>query len=175
MNSKVTSTLVAILAAFLFSVSPASNPQVLAAVPADEEFVMKAANGGKLEVELGRLALRRGRSALVKQFGRRMVTDHTRAGNQLKHLAARKGITLPGDMDAEGTEAISRLSALSGSEFDRAYMDMMVSDHEKDVSEFESEASSGADRDVKAFARKTLPTLKMHLRMARNTAARVRG
>jgi putative membrane protein len=96
-----------------------------------------------MEVELGRLAAKKGRSVSVKQFGRRMVTDHTHAGNQLKKLAARKGIGLPGEMDTEGKEAMERLLILNGAEFDRAYMEMMVTDHEKDVGEFRKRGDLG--------------------------------
>jgi putative membrane protein len=161
------------LAACLLLVTGGWANRVTAA-PADDDFVMKAAKGGKMEVELGRLAAKKGRNAAVKNFGRRMVTDHTRAGNKLKMLAAKKHITLPAEMDAEGQETMKSLSALSGSAFDRAYMDMMVSDHEKDIAEFEMESTGGTDADIKGFATKTLPTLKTHLRLARASAARVK-
>ena len=140
----------------------------------DEDFAMKAAAAGKKEVELGRLSMRRARNASVKRFGRRMVADHTLAGNKLKALAARKGIALPRELDAEGREAMDRLGGLRGREFDRAYMEMMVSDHEKAVADFETESTSGADRGLRSFASQTLPTLRMHLRMARATASGLR-
>lgn len=140
----------------------------------DEAFAMQAAAAGKKEVELGRLASRRGRSAAVKSFGRRMVADHTAAGNKLTALAARKRIRLPRGLDAEGREAMDRLSGLRGREFDQAYMEMMVSDHEKAVADFEAESTSGADRGLKSFATQTLPTLRMHLRMARSTTSALR-
>jgi putative membrane protein len=89
-------------------------------------------------------------------------------------IAAKKQMTLPADIDADGHEAMQRLSALSGSSFDRAYMEMMVSDHEKAVSDFEMESTGGTDTDFKAFATKTLPTLKTHLRLARAAAAKVK-
>jgi putative membrane protein len=161
------------LAACLLLVTGAWANRVTAA-PADDDFVMKAANGGKMEVELGRLAIRKGRSIAVKSFGHRMVVDHTAAGNKLKMLAAKKHITLPAAMDAEGHAAMQSLSALSGSAFDRAYMEMMVSDHEKDIAEFEMESTGGTDADIKAFATKTLPTLKTHLRLAQATAAKLK-
>jgi putative membrane protein len=140
----------------------------------DSEFAIKAAKAGKLEVELGNLAARKGQSASVRSFGRRMVSDHTRAGNKLKAIAKSIGITLPDALDANQQAEIDRLSQLSGADFDRAYMDKMVADHEMAVAEFETEAKSGADRKLKAFASATLPTLRMHLRMAKQTAARVK-
>ena len=135
---------------------------------------MKAAKGGQMEVALGRLAASKGSNAAVRSFGRRMVTDHTKAGNKLKAIAMKKRLTLPTEMDADQKAEMDQLSKLSGAEFDRAYMNLMVSDHEKDVSEFETEANSGADPQLKAFAATTLPTLKTHLRLAKQTAAKVK-
>ncbi|HEV7395265.1 MAG TPA: DUF4142 domain-containing protein [Pyrinomonadaceae bacterium] len=163
-----------ILTTFLGIAAGSFSHNAIIGAPADEDFAGKAANGGKMEVELGRLAAKKGRNAAVRTFGRRMVTDHTKAGNKLKMLAAKKHMTLPTEMDAESHEAMQRLSGLQGAQFDRAYMDMMVSDHEKDITEFETESQSGADADLKAFATSTLPTLKVHLQLARDAAAKVK-
>jgi putative membrane protein len=103
-----------------------------------------------------------------------MITDHTESGNKLKALAKRKGMRLSAALDAAQQAEMRKLSKLRGAAFDRAYMEMMVSDHEKDVSEFEKQADSGNDRDFKAFAVEVLPTLKLHLELARETAAKVR-
>lgn len=157
----------------LFAFYP-GNIKALSPAPADDEFVTNAAKGGKMEVDLGRLALKRAGSRAVKQFGQRMITDHTRSGNELKRLAMRKKIALPMAMDPEGQTEMDRLSKLRGAEFDRAYMELMVSDHEKDVGEFQTEADSGTDSAIKAFAARTLPTLKTHLSLARSTAAKVK-
>lgn len=173
MTNKLRLIVLFFLGVCLFAFYP-SKVKALIPVPADEEFVTNAAKGGKMEVDLGRLALKRARSLAVKRFGQRMVTDHTRAGNELKRLAMRKKIALPVAMDPEGQAEMDRLSKLRGAEFDRAYMELMVSDHEKDVGEFQTEADTGADSDIKAFAAKTLPTLKTHLSLARSTAAKVK-
>jgi putative membrane protein len=141
---------------------------------ADEDFAMNAAKGGQMEVALGRLAASKGSNAAVRSFGRRMVTDHTKAGAKLQAIAGKKGLSLPTEMDAEQKAELDRLSQLSGAAFDRAYMELMVSDHEKDVSEFETEANSGADPQLKTFAATTLPTLKIHLKLAKQTAAKVK-
>jgi putative membrane protein len=140
----------------------------------DTEFAIKAAKAGKMEVELGNLAARKGQSASVRSFGRRMVSDHTRAGKKLKAIARSIGISLPEALDAEQQAEIDRLSQLNGAEFDRAYMEKMVADHEMAVSDFETEASSGTNSKLKVFATATLPILRMHLRMAKQTAARVK-
>lgn len=163
-----------ILASFLGIATGSFRHNAVVCAPADDDFAMKAANAGKMEVELGRLAAKKSRNAAVRAFGRRMATDHTKAGNKLKMLASKKHMMLPTEMDAEGHEAMQRLSGLHGMEFDHAYMEMMVTDHEKAVAEFETEAQSGVDADLKAFATATLPTLKLHRQLARDTLAKVK-
>ena len=133
----------------------------------DHKFVMDAAMGGMMEVELGRWAAQKGASDAVKQFGQRMVDDHSKANQELMTLAASKGMTLPTALDEKHQGHVTKISALTGAEFDRAYAKMMLSDHEKDVKAFERQSSKGADADLKAFATSTLPTLQEHLQMAR--------
>jgi putative membrane protein len=128
---------------------------------------MDAAMGGLMEVELGRMATQQGTSDAVKQFGQRMVDDHSKANTELMTLATSKGMTLPTDLDEKHRKDVTKLSSLTGAEFDRAYAKMMLSDHNKDVSAFEKQSTKGADPDLKAFAAKTLPTLQEHLRMAK--------
>ena len=139
----------------------------------DSDFVMKAAQGGMEEVELGRMASTQAASADVKQFGQRMVTDHSKANDELKTAAQKGGAMVPTEMSKKQEADKARLAKLNGAEFDKAYMKMMVSDHKEDVAEFEKEAKSGQDADVKAFASKTLPTLKEHLSMAQDVEKRV--
>lgn len=132
----------------------------------DHNFLMDAAMGGMMEVELGRVAAQQGTSEAVKTFGQRMVDDHSKANQELMNLAQGKGITLPTELDAKHRESVTKLSAMTGANFDREYTKMMVSDHRKDVSEFEKESTRGTDADLKEFATKTLPTLQEHLKMA---------
>jgi putative membrane protein len=132
---------------------------------ADSKFVMMAAMGGMAEVEMGRLAAQKGASDEVRQFGQRMVDDHTRANEELMRVASSKAMTPPTTLDAKHQAAMQKLSAMSGEKFDKEYVKMMVSDHKKDVGEFQKEASGGKDADVKAFASSTLPTLQEHLQM----------
>jgi len=139
----------------------------------DQTFVTKAAEGGMAEVKLGNLAKDKASDAAVKSFGQQMVDDHSKANDELKQLASSKGITLPTDVAAKDQAEYDRLSKLSGTEFDKAYMRLMVSDHRTDVNEFRRESQHGADADVKAFAAKTLPTLEHHLQMAESTNTQV--
>ena len=134
----------------------------------DSKFLMEAAMGGLMEVELGRVAAQKASSDAVKQFGQRMVDDHGAANTELMSLATSKGVTLPTALDEKHQKDVTNLSAMSGADFDRAYMKMMVSDHVKDVSEFEKQSTKGTDPDLKAFASKTLPTLQEHLKMAKS-------
>jgi|SRR5215204_982889 len=133
----------------------------------DRNFVMEAAMGGMMEVEMGRLAAQQGTMDAVKQFGQRMVDDHSRANDELKQVASTKGITLPTELDTKHKNDLAKMSKLSGAEFDKAYSKAMLKDHVKDVAAFEKESQKSSDADIKAFATKTLPTLKEHLEMAR--------
>jgi putative membrane protein len=144
------------------------------AAPNAKTFVDEAAQGGLAEVELGKLAADRAASPDVKQFGQRMVDDHSKANDELARLASSKGITAPTSVTNPKDQAmIDRLEKLSGSAFDRAYMQAMVSDHDHDVGAFKHYAEHGDDGDLKAWAQKTLPTLEEHDRMAKTTAASV--
>jgi putative membrane protein len=134
---------------------------------ADESFAKKAAQGGMAEMKLGQLAEEKGSSPEVKNFGRRMVQDHSKANNELKGVTSKASIPLPNEMDKSDQATYDRLSKLSGDAFDRAYARDMVKDHSKDVSEFQKEAKNGKDESIKNFAAQTLPTLQNHLDEAR--------
>jgi len=133
---------------------------------ADKDFMTEAAQGGMAEVKLGELAKTKAQNQEVKTFADRMVTDHTKANDELKSLATKKGVTLPTDLASEDQKTYDELSKLSGAEFDKAYMDAMVKDHDQDVGEFQKQAKAAKDKDVRDFATQTLPTLKSHKSMA---------
>jgi putative membrane protein len=137
----------------------------------DKQFVNKAAEGGMAEVQLGQIAAEKGNSAEVKQFGQRMVDDHSKANDQLKSLAQQKGVTLPADLNAKDKALKDKLSNMSGEQFDRTYMSHMVTDHKQDVAEFKKESTSGKDSEVKQWASQTLPTLEDHLKQAQQIAS----
>jgi len=119
------------------------------------------------EVELGRLATQKGSSDAVKQFGQKMVDDHSAANAELTELAKSKSLNVPAELDAKHKADVAKFSKLSGAAFDKAYSKAMLDDHNKDVAAFEQQSVSGTDPDLKAFAAKTLPTLKTHLEMAK--------
>lgn len=136
-----------------------------AKMTADQKFAMEAAMGGMMEVELGRVAAEKGASDEVRQFGQRMVDDHSKANEELMRVASGKGMTLPSAIDPKHQAEMQKLSALSGEKFDKEYVKMMLKDHKQDVPAFEKEANGGMDADLKAFAASTLPTLREHLQM----------
>jgi putative membrane protein len=139
----------------------------------DKEFVTMAGMGGLAEVQMGNLALQKASSADVKAFAQRMVADHSKANAELAEFATAKGLALATELSGDPKNALEHLTSLSGAEFDKAYMTHMVEDHEKDVAEFDKASTSARDADVKAWAGKTLPTLKEHLEMAKQTARKV--
>ena len=135
---------------------------------ADRKFVSDAATGGLLEVELGKLAVQKAASEAVRQFGQRMVDDHSQAAEQLKQIAQAKAMTLPDSLDAKQRKEVERLQKLSGPQFDQAYMKLMLEDHQQDIRVFRKEVQQGSDSDIKSFAATTLPKLHDHLAMARD-------
>jgi putative membrane protein len=136
----------------------------------DKDFILAAAQGGMLEVRLGEVAEKKGASQEVKAFGAMMVSDHGKAGEDLKSVAAKHGIEVPGDLDAKHKAIVDRLAKLSGSAFDKAYIDEMLKDHMKDASAFQGVAKNANDPDVKAFAQRTLPIIKAHLAKIKSIA-----
>lgn len=139
----------------------------------DQSFLKEAAAGGLAEVELGQLAAEKASNPEVKKFAERMMTDHGKANDQLKEIAAQKGIELPTEPSAKHKATKERLSKLSGDEFDKAYMSDMLSDHKKDVAAFRKESTEGKDAVLKEFATKTLPTLEDHLKEAESISPKV--
>lgn len=149
----------------------ASTEQQGSLSKADCKFLLEAAQGGAMEVELGTLATQKAGNEEVKRFGQRMVDDHTKANQQLMELAKRKNVDVPAAHGAAHDKMGKQLSALSGEAFDRAYMRHMVTDHQKDVKAFHQEATAGGDSDVKTFAQRTLTVLQEHLKEAERIAS----
>lgn len=128
----------------------------------DKAFMKKAAKGGMMEVAMGQVAEQKAQSEDVKSFGKRMVTDHSKANDELKSIASKKGFQLPSKQHATNWTS------------DKAYMDSMVKDHEKDLAEFKEEASSGSDPDVKKFADDTAKMVQEHLDLAKETQGKLK-
>jgi len=142
-------------------------------VKRDVKFTVTAANGGMTEVQVSKLALTKSTNPDVTMFAQMMVTDHSKANDELKALAATKNITLPIAISDDNQKKIDKLSAETGKDFDKDYSDLMVDDHNSTVDLFKSEANNGNDSAIKAWATATIPTLEHHLEMADSLKARV--
>lgn len=141
----------------------------------DRKFVEKAASGGMAEVELGKLATKKAATPEVRQFAEQMVKDHSQANTELKQLASKKNFPLPSDVTTEQKQDLQKLSQKSGKDFDKAYMDLMVKDHDDDVKDFKNEASqAGADPEIKAWAQKTLNVLEEHDKRAHQSKSELK-
>ena len=132
---------------------------------ADTNFMLAAAQGGMTEVKLGELAAQQGVRDDVKQFGQMMVKDHSAINDDLKSLAAQKGVALPDSLDAKHQGMLDQLTALSGSAFDDAYIAGMIKGHKKDAKAFKAEASATQDPDIKTFLDKSIPIVEGHLKL----------
>jgi putative membrane protein len=128
----------------------------------DRTFVKKAAKGGAMEVAMGNLAVQNAKSDDVKSFGKRMVTDHSKAGEELKSIAEKKGAKMP-----------SKKPSVKWTS-DKEYMDAMVKDHEEDLAEFQAQAKEGTDPDLKEFAEKTAKMVEEHLNLAKETQSKLK-
>jgi len=132
----------------------------------DATFAVKAAAGGLAEVELGKLAQQKGSTAAIKDFGGMMVKDHSAANAELTALAKSKHIVLPLELGDEAVKLKNDLSGKNGIDFDKAYLDAMVKDHKQDTTDFVRGIKVTKYPEMTAFAKKTLPVLKMHLATA---------
>lgn len=134
----------------------------------DAEFAVKAADGGMLEVKLGQLAQTKGRSQQVRDLGKMMVEDHSKANEELKAFAQAKDISLPTTMSDDCQKIYDKIASKDGKDFDQAFTDHMVKDHKKDVDAFKKEAEKGHDPDIRQWASGKIPTLEHHLDMAKS-------
>jgi len=148
------------------SASPAKSPAKAELSAKDKAFMKEAAQGGMMEVEMGKMAQQKGKSDDVKKFGARMVADHGKANNELMAIAKKKGVDL--------SKEKPKMKHVNDANFDKEYVNAMVKDHEEDLTAFQGEAKNGSDADVKAFASKTSAMIKKHLEMAKAAQAKLK-
>jgi len=129
----------------------------------DAAFVNEAAQGGMFEVQLGQLAQRNALNMDVKKFGAMLEKDHGKANAELKKIAEGKKMGLPPGLGKNMQDRVDSLSLQNSAGFDLKFMEIVVAAHKKDVAAFEKATTTLKDPDLKAFAVKTLPVLKMHL------------
>lgn len=140
-----------------------------------KDFATKASAAGLAEVNLSNLAAVKATNPAVKEFAVHMATEHTKLNRQLVGLANRKSLRLARTMDEKHRKLEQKLNTLKGADFDRAYMDAMLKDHEAAVKLFENESKNGKDAALKEWAGKSLPGLREHLKMARDVHKKVKG
>ena len=137
----------------------------------DAQFLTKAAQGNMAEVALGKLAADKSQNDDVKKFAQKMVEDHTNAEQDLEGIASKNNLKLPQDVNAKQKQEQTRLSKLSGAQFDRAYMRLMVADHTQDEREMQLESHRvAANGDLKDYATRTYPIISDHLTLAKTVA-----
>lgn len=134
----------------------------------DRNFIMEAAQGGMMEVQMGKLAQQNGQSDAVKQFGKRLEDDHSKANQELIGIAQKLGVTPPAQLDKKHQGKVDKMSKVKAQDFDRQFAKAMVDDHQHDVKAFRKQADKGKNAELKQFASQTVPTLEEHLKMARD-------
>jgi len=139
-----------------------------AAATIDSDFLTDAIKGDNSEIAMGQLAQQMGTSQGVKDFGKTLATDHSAAKDQAAVLAQQAGLTVPTEMKDEAKAGIEKLKGLSGDAFDKAFVQMMIEDHKKDIAKFEKESEGNGQ--TAALAMETLPTLQKHLEIAQSLA-----
>jgi putative membrane protein len=134
----------------------------------DKKFLQDAALGGLTEVALGKLAIEKGSSDAVKQFGQKMIDDHTKSNDELKQLATAGSVNVPDALDSKHQSRVDKLARLSGADFDKAYIKDQLKYHQQNVKEFQQEEQYGSVVEVKSLASKALPTMQQHLELAKD-------
>jgi putative membrane protein len=158
--------------------APKSKPPVRAPSSLshdDRDFANKAGASGIANVEMGRVAQQVTKNAEVKKFADRIVADHGRANDELKALAAAKGITLPASPSRVTHMKMEKMAKETGAKFDQEYLEHMIEDHKKDIKEFEKQAKTGKDPDLTKWAADKLPTLQGHLKLAETAFANLKS
>jgi putative membrane protein len=154
--------------------SPSMSPGAPAAPAenyADQSFIAKAMAGSDAEVQLGQLAQEKSQSNDVKQFGQKMVSDHTQMSEKwFKPEAKQLGLSEPKGPDKKDKKLIAKLSTLSGPDFDTAYIQAMVKGHEQDLKDFKDETHAAQDPNVKMIAQQGVTVISQHLELIEQIA-----
>ncbi|MGE5547618.1 MAG: DUF4142 domain-containing protein [Solirubrobacterales bacterium] len=143
-----------------------------AAASSDRGFVADAASAGMSEVAMAQLAMDRARDPDVRAYASHLAQDHSRSSDKLRVAASQAGVGVPARLDAEDQAKVDKLSTLSGTAFDRAFLNQMVADHQETVNDFEREASRGDSAPLRSYADQSLPALRQHLAEAQALAHR---
>jgi putative membrane protein len=141
----------------------------------DRLFIYLLGTGGMAEVEGARAANKQASSAAIKDFARRMVQDHTKANEQLAGLAKAARVPLPNALDPDHQAQRAELDKLNGRDFDLAYMQQQLVEHQKTATILQWEIASGQDAELQRFAMDTLPAVLEHLGMVQAIISQITG
>ena len=144
-------------------VEAAREDRPAAVLQSEQEFMMKATQANLTEIAGARSALQKSANDEVKEYANMIKSDHTSALEDLTDLMKDKNVAQPKTIDARTQQDIDRMNNLTGGEFDREFINMMVSDHQKAIELFRDQQTSSQDQDVKKYVDKVLPNLEVHL------------
>jgi putative membrane protein len=129
---------------------------------ADSQFIHAAAEGGMAEVKLGMLAVEKG-GPEVKEFGQKMVDDHTAINKDMANVADEMGVMLPKKISKDAQAQYDKLNSLSGDAFDKEYVAYMIKAHREDFRAFRMEATTASDPTLQAEVIKALGVMRQHM------------
>jgi len=132
----------------------------------DKEFMMSAAHSDQNEIQLSKMALTKDVSANAKALANKMIADHTKSTANLKPIAAKAGVTLPADMDAEHKALAPTMAKLTGKEFETKYLAQMVTDHQKTANTLAAHKTMTKNTALSGWITTTLPVVEEHLSMS---------
>jgi putative membrane protein len=139
----------------------------------ESAFIKDAAQGGQAEVQMGQMAAQKAQNDQVKQFAQHLQQDHSQANQELTQIAQKLGVNVPSQPDRKETRTSEKLQDMTGANFDKAFIEHAIKDHQKDITKYEKALQDVQDPGLKAFIQKSLPTLHKHLQMARTTGTAV--
>lgn len=162
----------AVLAGFAM-LATASADEKSALNAADQKFVKTAAQGGMAEVKVAELGVKKAEHADVKAFAETLIKHHTAVNNELTSFAEKKGVQLSAAAPADASDKVQGLEKQSGKNFDKEFLQGLISSHKKSIKNFENASADSKDGELKAWVDKTLPTLKSHLEEAQALEAKL--
>lgn len=132
----------------------------------DSSFLIKVAEMQLEEIRLGRLAQQKGTTPQVKELGKMMEDEHTKALASLETLARNNSITIPTTASSDSENHYNDLNGKTGADFGKSYSQMMVEHHEDAIELFEKASEDSENAQIKAWATTQLPILRTHLQHA---------
>ena len=129
----------------------------------DAQYLVNMAEVNMKQIQLGQLAQQKGTTTHVKELGKMIEEAHTKLQSDLTALAQRKSITIPTSPTGDVRDVYNDLNEKSANDFDEAYIDMMVDQHEDVIKTFEDATTDMYDTDIKNWAIAALPDLRTNL------------